>query len=111
MNSPRVDHADRPATFCAVLTDLNSADYSLLAEIEIVVEEYPDEVVARWPEVEVYANGVTESEALSGLKRQITELFDELETAKPATLGRLPLSWRRILKSTIQRNAKKPQGR
>jgi hypothetical protein len=96
---------DRPMTYLSVVTDLGDKRYTLLADITIVMEEHRDEVVARWPDVEVYASGTTESEAIAGVKRQIVELFEELRTMKPGTLGRLPLSWKRILRRTIRCNA------
>ena len=103
----RIEHEleDRPKTYLSVVTDLGDKRYALLADITIVLEEYKDEVVARWPDVEVYASGTTESEAVAGIKRQIVELFEELRTMKPGTLGGLPLSWKRILRRAIKRNA------
>lgn len=91
--------------YLSVITDLGDKRYTLVADITIVLEEYKDEVVARWSDVEVYASGATESEAVAGIKRQIIELFEELRTMKPGTLGRLPLSWKRILRRAIRRNA------
>ena len=97
--------ADRPTVCLSVITDLGDEGYRLLADITLVLEEYRDEVVARWPEVELYASGTTESEAVAGIKRQIIELFEELRVMNPRTLGRLPLAWKRILRRTVKRNA------
>jgi len=106
----RIEHEleDRPVTYLSVVTDLGDKRYTLLADVTIVLEEYKDEVVARWPDVEVYASGTTESEAVAGIKRQIVELYEELRTMKPGTLGRLPLSWKRILRRAIRCNAQVP---
>jgi hypothetical protein len=105
------DLADRPTIYLSVITDLNDVRHTLLADITLVLEEYQDEVVARWPEVELYANGTTESEAVAGIKRQIVELFEELSAMNSRTLGRLPLSWKRILRRTVKRSAQVPQGK
>ncbi|MCX6842121.1 MAG: hypothetical protein NTX53_07575 [candidate division WOR-3 bacterium] len=96
---------DRPRTYLSVITDLGDRRYTLLSDVTIALEEYKDEVVARWPDVEVYASGTTESEAVAGVKRQIVELFEELRSMKSGTLGRLPLSWKRILRRAIRCNA------
>lgn len=76
--------------------------------VTIALEEYRDEVVARWPNVGVYASGTTESEAIAGIKRQVVELSEELRTMKAGTLGRMPLSWKRILRRAIKVNAQEP---
>jgi hypothetical protein len=99
---------DRPRTYLSVITDLGDRRYTLLSDVTITLEEYKDEVVARWSDVGVYASGTTESEAIAGIKRQIVELFEELRTMKPGTLGRMPLSWKRILRRAIKVNAQVP---
>ena len=99
---------DRPRTYLSVITDLGDKRYSLLSDVTIALEEYKDEVVARWPDVGVYASGPTESEAIAGIKRQVVELFKELRTMKPGSLGRMPLSWKRILRRAIKVNAQVP---
>ena len=96
--------ADRPTVCLSVITDLGDEGYRLLADITLVLEEYRDEVVARWPEVELYASGTTESEAVAGIKRQVIELFEELRTMDSRTLGKLPLSWKRVLRRNVKRN-------
>jgi len=98
----------RPRTYALAISDLGDRRYALLSIVTIVLEEYRDEVIARWPEVGVYASGTTESEAIAGIKRQVVELFEELRGMKPGTPGRLPLSWKRILGRTIRRNAQVP---
>ena len=106
----RIEHEleDRPKTYALVISDLGDERYTLLSNVSVVLEEYKDEVVARWPDVGVYASGTTESEAVAGVKRQIVELFEELRTMKPGTLGRIPLSWKRILRRAIKVNAQVP---
>jgi hypothetical protein len=98
----------RPRTYLSVITDLGDERYTLLSDVTIALEEYKDEVVARWPDVGVYASGTTESEAVAGIKRQVVELFKELRTMKPGSLGRMPLSWKRTLRRAIKVNAKAP---
>jgi hypothetical protein len=99
---------DRPRTYLSVITDLGDKRYTLLSDVTIALEEYKDEVVARWSDVGVYASGTTESEAIAGIKRQVVELSEELRTMKAGTLGRMPLSWKRILRRAIKVNAQEP---
>jgi hypothetical protein len=40
-------------TYLSVVTDLGDKRYTLVADVSIVMKEYKDEVVARWPDVEV----------------------------------------------------------
>lgn len=99
---------DRPRTYLSVITDLGDERYTLISDVTIALEEYRDEVVARWPDVGVYASGTTELEAIAGIKWQVVELFEELRTMKAGTLGRTPLSWKRVLRRAIKVNAQVP---
>jgi len=103
----RIEHEleERPRTYALAISDLGDGRYTLRASVSVVLEEYRDEVVARWPDVGVYASGTTEAEAVAGIKRQIVELFEELRDMKPGRLGRLPLSWKRILRRAIKPSA------
>ncbi len=91
----------RPVTSSTLLRDLNSDAYILKEAISIVIEEYPEEAIARWPEVEVWGNGDTQGEAISRLKKRILERYEDVVTMEPATMGRLVQSWKRILMGVI----------
>ncbi len=71
--------------------------------IPVVIEETGDEVIASFPEIEVYGVGSSEAEALSNLKAEIRDLYFELTELRQDELGRLPLGWRRVLERLIQR--------
>ena len=71
--------------------------------IPVVIEETRDEIIASFPEVEVYGVGSSEAEALSNLKAEIRDLYFELTELRQDELGRLPLGWRRVLERLIQR--------
>ena len=70
----------------------------------IVIEEYPDETVARWPEVEAFGSGATEAEAIAILKQDIVSLFEDLVAFSDDELGKLPRGWKRILLRIIETN-------
>jgi len=53
----------------------------VLQPIPIVIEELEEEVVASFPEIETYATGVNEAEAINNLKKSITELYRDLMNA------------------------------
>ncbi len=95
---------NRPVIRNAILRDLNSSKYSLKENIEILIEEYPDEIIAQWPEVEVFSHGVTQPEAILDLKNEIIDLYEDLSNTKKKELGKLPKMWVRILIKVIKKN-------
>lgn len=86
------------------LRDLNSEKFLLKENIEIIVEEYPDEIIAQWPEVEVFGHGVTQPEAILDLKNEVIDLYEDISNTKKKELGKLPEMWLRILKKVIKKN-------
>lgn len=94
--------AERASIKQTWIMDLYRDDLEVVSPIPIIIEEFDDEVVATWPEVEVYASAETESEAIGKLKREIVQLFEELRKTPDQELGKLPRSWKRILASTIK---------
>lgn len=86
-------------------TDLFEIDGGLevVSPIPIVIEEYKDEVIAAFPEIEAFGAGLCEAEAIVGLKEKIREIFFELEEANDDELGKLPLSWKRVLMKVVKR--------
>ena len=94
----------RPVIRNIILRDLNSSKYSLKENIEISIEEYPDETIAQWPEIEVFGHGVKHPEAVLDLKNEIIDLYEDLSSTKKKELGKLPEMWLRILKKIIKKN-------
>jgi hypothetical protein len=70
------------------------------------MEEYTSEdiVIASFPEIEVFGDGVTEAEALMNLKWAILDLYEELLDSSPDELGDLPKAWLSILRKIIIKN-------
>ena len=95
--------SQRPINWSTQIYDLGEDGYSLNVPILITIEEYADEevIIARFPEVELLGQGVTEADALSNLKLEILDLFDELSELDPEEMGDVPKSWLRVLKSII----------
>lgn len=83
------------------INDLNSAEFLLIGPIQIEIEIYPEEIIAKVPELDLWASSSTESEALLDIKSAIIELWDELENENDSKLGKLPRMWKRILKRKI----------
>jgi hypothetical protein len=97
---------DRPVKYNVQLRDIGNADYRLAAPIFITIEEYPgeDAVIASFPEVEVFGEGITEAEAIQNLKCAMLDLYDELDETLPEELGELPKAWLRVLRQIIQKD-------
>ncbi len=81
-------------------------EFELTQPISIVLEESEDEVIASFPEVELFSTGNTESEAILNLKSKLIELFIDLTGTPQNELGKLPLVWLRILNKVIKPNGK-----
>lgn len=101
INSLCADLKATPSIKQTELFDI-SERFELIHPIPIVLEESEDEVVASFPEVELFAVGSTESEAILNLKSSIIELFSDLAGTPKNELGKLPLSWLRILNKVIK---------
>ncbi len=99
----RLEIHERPNKWTTQIWDLGDEKYQLTAPLSILIEEYPgDEVViARLPELEVFGEGFTDSEAIYNLKLSILDLYDELTEIDIALLDDLPQTWLKTLKKTI----------
>jgi len=75
----------------------------VIQPIPIVIEEFRDEVIASFPELEIFAVANNEPEAICDLKAEIRDLYYDLITTPKDQLGRLPLSWLRILERLIRK--------
>jgi len=85
-------------------TELFEIDETLevIKPIPVVIEEYNDEVIAAFPEIEAFGVGSGEAEAIRNLKEEIREIFFELENISEDELGKLPLSWKRVLLKVVK---------
>jgi hypothetical protein len=91
----------RPVVFSTMIVDLNAPQYSVQHPIPVVMEEYREEAVATFPEVEAHGWGTTPAEAINDLKEQVVLLYEELTTADPQELGKLPTAWSRVLRHYV----------
>jgi len=94
----------RPVVLNTSIVDLGSEKHRVLQPIPIVIEEYSGSAVAVFPETETFGSGVTQSEAIGELKRQIVLLYDDLKEADPEDLGKLPAAWWRVLRHYMVRD-------
>ena len=100
----RMDVQERPVKYNTQIRDLGDENYSLIEPLIISIEEYTNEdiVIASFPEIEVFGEGVTEAEALMNLKFAILDLYEEIIDTPPDELGDLPKTWLSVLRKTIK---------
>jgi hypothetical protein len=91
----------RPAVKQTQLIDIGE-EFELTQSIPIVLEESEDGTIASFPEVELFAIGATESEAILNLKSKIIELFTDLTGTSKNELGKLPRAWLRVLNKVMK---------
>jgi hypothetical protein len=82
--------------------DLDNSEYDLAIPIQVVIEEYLDETVARIPELNIFTSSDTDTEAILLLKQEITDLYEELNHCN--NLGSLPQSWLNTLKKLLRKH-------
>lgn len=83
------------------LFSLHDDRYELRAPLPVILEEYEDEVIARWPEIDLYYSADIASEALAGLESEIIQLYTELSSSSLDELGVLPKRWLKTLSRVI----------
>jgi hypothetical protein len=93
---------EKPVAKSAFITDLATDGLKLAQPTGIFLDEYEEEVVASWPEVDVFATGGSPAEAILGLKGQIASLYRELIGTPDAQLGALPRSWKKVLVTVVE---------
>lgn len=87
----------------ARLSEVGAADLALRTPpLAIRIERHDGEVVASWPEVEVWASGVDEASAINALKDEIVALYRDLANEDDARLGKIPARWKRALRIAIE---------
>ena len=96
---------DQPQAKLIAVHGLVSEKYSLRKPLLVTMEHYADEVVARLPDFDVYASAENEADALALLRRDVVELYEDLQQSE-ADLGGLPASWLRDLRDYIEERVK-----
>ena len=99
----KLEVMDRPIKYNSQIRDLGDETYELTEPLLITIEEYSvdDTVIASFPEVEAFGEGITETEAILNLKLAILDLYDELKETPVDELGSLPRSWLNVLHKII----------
>lgn len=93
---------EKPVTKQIELLEIDET-LEVIRPIWVVLEEYEDEVIASFPEIEAFGVGLCEAEAIMNLKDKVKEIFFELEETNDDELGKLPLGWKRILLKVVKR--------
>jgi len=83
--------------------DLGSEEYMLREPLYVIYEYLQGEVLAVVPELELYGEGLVETEALIDLKNEIIDLFEDLDSTPDNELGDIPKVWKRILNRIIEK--------
>lgn len=97
------EYLQAPRTSSTCIYDLGNDGLELLVPIFIRLEEWEDEVIASWPELNLFASADTEYEAIHDLKQEIISLYYELQINEPISLGPLPKQWYYTLCSVIKK--------
>jgi uncharacterized coiled-coil DUF342 family protein len=93
---------EKPAIKQTELFDIGDG-LEVIKPIPVVIEEYSNEVIASFTEIGAFGDGLCESEAIINLKREIRKIFFELEEFSDDKLGKLPLSWKRVLFKVVRK--------
>jgi len=91
---------DAGRTYSATIYELGNSQYQLTAPVQVVMEENEEEIVARIPELNLYASADTDSEAIHELKQELIDLYEDLQSSD-RKLGPLPKSWLETLRRLI----------
>ncbi len=102
VDSLREQIRDRPIVYGAQIHDLGDPRYSLRCPLIVTMEAWPDEVVARLPEFDLYATGASDAVAVMNLKAEIVGTYERLEDVGPDKLGPMALQWLATLRRIIE---------
>lgn len=97
----RSELRSRPIASSVLLSNLNTNSLSVQNPISIILEEYDEECLAIWPEVNAHGLGSTLNEAISDLKQNIENLFFNLSNRDEESLGELASETLNTLNSYI----------
>lgn len=100
----REEFQDKPLCKTIAIYDLDSDRYSLNFPLNIELEIYEEEVIARFSELELWSSGSNESEAIMGFKEQLVCMTDDLLGFERdgKKLGKLPKMWLNTIKKIIK---------
>lgn len=93
----------RPIVKQTNITEIGNG-FKVKIPIPVTIEEYDGEVTASVPEIELFASGTTEAEALLRLKREIVSLYSALSETSKEQLGNLLIRYLRILENLVEKN-------
>jgi hypothetical protein len=98
-NPPKTSRSEEEPrrTWAATISELGESGLALHAPLTITLEDYGEEFIASYPEVEAFGSGPTEADAINSLKDAIAGLYTELVSAPDDQLGKLPRRWKRAL--------------
>jgi len=96
---PKADrNDDHPRhKWAATISELGESGLALRSPLTVTLEDYGEEIVASYPEVEAFGSGTTEADAINALKDEISGLYTELAATPENKLGKLPRRWKRAL--------------
>lgn len=80
-----------------------SDDWRLINPINIIIKIYSDEAIALFPDLELYAEGQNELEAVSNLKLELLDLIEDLEEFPETELGANPKSWKKTINMIVEK--------
>ena len=84
-------------TWSVSVADLGDAGLALRQPLTVMLEDFGEEYVASWPEVEAWGTGPTEADAINSFKDELSSLYGELAGTPDRRLGKLPMRWKRAL--------------
>lgn len=89
-----------------MLTEIDEA-LEVVEPIPVVIKDYGDEVFANVDKAGVYGAGVDEPSAISNLKKELKELFLDLNNTSDDKLGKLVLKWKKYLNTHLKKKGGK----
>jgi hypothetical protein len=95
--------ANSPAIIPSKMYSLPSEEYELKAPVDVIFQIYPDEAMAVIPELELYGEGRTEMDALSDLKLELMDLYENLNSMSDDELGESPREWKKTLQLLVDK--------
>lgn len=95
--------ADQLTLYNALIFDLGNPGYALVGPLLATIELYADEAIARIPEFDLYASGVSDAVALLNLKSEIVSTFERLEELGAEWLGPVALQTLTAMRKVIAR--------
>lgn len=94
---------ETPRVATSKMYGLISDEYELKNTIDIVLKILPDEVLALIPDLEIYGEGITETEAINDLKMELIDLYEDLVNIPDKKLGKSPKAWKKIVKTIVSK--------